>query len=76
MTGLFELGIGLMLFAVLLGLGAQAFWLWMLIEAAVKEPPEGNDKVVWVLVVVLLNVVGAIVYFLFRRPQRIAQHGS
>ena len=46
------------------------FWLWMLIECALKEPSVGNDKVVWVLIILLTNVLGGVLYFIFRRPKR------
>ena len=46
------------------------FWLWMLIECALKEPSVGNDKVVWILIMLFLNVLGAMIYFIFRRRRR------
>jgi hypothetical protein len=47
----------------------------MLIDCATKEPSEGNDKLVWVIIVLFTHILGAIVYFLVRRPQRIRQYG-
>jgi len=46
-----------------------AFWIWMIVDCAQNEPP-GNDKIVWLLVVILLNWIGAIVYFFARRRNR------
>ncbi len=46
-----------------------AFWVWMVIDCATNEPP-GNDKIVWILIVVLLNWVGALIYFFARRQPR------
>ena len=43
---------------------------------ATKEPSEGNDKVIWILVIVLVHFIGALIYFFARRPQRIARYGS
>ncbi len=31
----------------------------------------GNDKIVWVLVVLFLNLIGAILYFIIGRKQKI-----
>jgi len=42
----------------------------MLIECATKEPDTGNTKIVWILVILLGNIVGAPLYFVVRRPQR------
>ena len=41
-----------------------------------REPSEGNDKLVWILLIVLLGFLGALLYFFIRRPQRISQHGK
>ena len=64
--------IGLILF----GLAMTILWVWMLIEVLTKEPDEGNDKVVWLIVVLLLGHLGGIIYFVARRPQRITQTGQ
>ena len=59
----------------ILGLLALIFWVWMIAEVATKEPAEGNDKLVWLLVVILLNWVGALIYFAVRRSERIRRYG-
>ena len=69
-------GIALIGFFVLLALALTVLWIWMLIEAATKEPDEGNDKIVWILIIVLLGQLGALIYFFVRRPQRISQTGQ
>ena len=46
-----------------------AFWIWMIIDCAQNEPPS-NDKIVWMLIVILLNWIGALVYFFARRRNR------
>ena len=55
-----------------LGLLGAAFWLWMLIDCAINEPNGGNDKLIWVLIILFLQVLGAALYLLARRPQRLA----
>ena len=52
-----------------------AFWIWMLVDVLRKDFPGENEKVIWVLVVVLLSWIGALVYFFVGRqkgqlPQR------
>jgi hypothetical protein len=67
----------LSLFLILLiGLGGTIFWIWMIVECATKESNQGNDKIVWIIVIVLTHWIGALIYFFVRRPQRIAQFGS
>jgi len=46
-----------------------AFWIWMIVDCAVKEPP-GPDKIVWILIILLGNAVGAAIYFVVRRSRR------
>lgn len=42
------------------------FWLWMLIDC-IKRPIE--NKVVWILVIVLVGLLGAILYFFIERKK-------
>lgn len=64
------------LFPLLFGLLALLgflFWLRALLDCATKESTEGNTKVVWVIIIVFTNIVGAVAYWLVRRPQRYAE---
>jgi len=63
--------IGLFIGAIL----ATVFWIWMLVEAATKESDQGNEKIVWILVILFTNWVGALIYFLARRPTRMRTLG-
>jgi sterol desaturase/sphingolipid hydroxylase (fatty acid hydroxylase superfamily) len=47
-----------------------AFWVWMIIDCANNEPSEGNDKIVWILVIILAGFLGAVIYYFARRPSR------
>lgn len=70
---------GLMLIPFLIlavvSLACTVFWIWALVDCIKNEPSTGNDKIVWVLVIVLVGVLGALIYVLARRPSRIAQTG-
>ncbi len=37
-----------------------------------KSEFEGNNKIIWLLVVLLINIIGAILYFNIGRKQKIA----
>ena len=50
-------------------------WIWMLVDCLMNEPSEGNDKVIWVLVIIFAGWIGALIYLLARRPQRKAKYG-
>jgi len=52
-----------------------AFCIWMLVDCIQNESSEGNDKIVWLLVILLLQGLGALIYFFVRRPARIRELG-
>lgn len=47
------------------------FWIWVLVDCLTKEPSEGNDKVAWTLFILLVPVIGALIYYFVRRPERV-----
>ncbi|MGG6239713.1 PLD nuclease N-terminal domain-containing protein [Nodosilinea sp. AN01ver1] len=53
-----------------IALAGFAFWIWMLVDCATQESNSGNTKVVWILIILFANGIGALIYFFFRRPQR------
>ena len=57
------------------GIAAAVLWRWTLVDCLVNEPSEGNDKIVWVRVLICTNWIGALIYLLVRRPKRIAEYG-
>jgi hypothetical protein len=61
---------------ILVGLALLVFWIWMLVDCATKEPSQGNDKVVWILIIVFTHWIGALIYFFVRRPQRKKEFGT
>ena len=48
----------------------------MLVECATKEPANGNDKIVWILIILLTHCLGALLYFFIRKPRRLAETGN
>lgn len=74
-----ELGFGLVFLCwgigILASLAYAVFWVIALIDAATKEPSEGNDKLIWILVILLAQGIGPLIYWFVRRPQRIQQYG-
>ncbi len=59
-----------------LGLLGTVFWAWMLVDCALNEPTVGTDKLIWVLIILFAQVLGATLYLLVRRPQRLAMAQS
>ncbi|VAX38178.1 hypothetical protein MNBD_PLANCTO02-678 [hydrothermal vent metagenome] len=63
-------------FGILLSLGSFALMVWMLIDCLTKEPSEGNDKLIWALVILFGGCIGAPIYYFIRRPERIEKYGE
>jgi hypothetical protein len=72
-VGLAELVVLLVVF-VIGGVGTGV-WIWMLVDCLTKER-EGNTKLVWALVILLGQVVGAVLYLAIRRPERKRELGA
>jgi hypothetical protein len=67
------LGIVLVLFLGGLLLAAFVFWIWALIDA-VKVPDDSmyqaGNKLVWVLIIVFTQFIGAVIYWFVGRPKQ------
>lgn len=55
----------------LLVLSGVVFWMWTLLDCAHNEPD--GSRTAWVLIILLLNGVGALAYYCTRRPKRLQQ---
>jgi heme/copper-type cytochrome/quinol oxidase subunit 4 len=50
-------------------------WIAALVSCIKNESSTDNTKVVWVVLIAVFQVFGALAYFLIRRPQRIRELG-
>jgi hypothetical protein len=39
------------------------FWIWMIVDCAKRDFKKENEKVVWILIIVLVGVIGSIIYY-------------
>lgn len=56
-----------------LGVGSFIFWSMVLADCLLNETREGNERIVWTLAIILTLVVGALLYYVLRRPRRVAE---
>jgi hypothetical protein len=56
----------------LIGLLIFIFWLWMLIECIMNKALTSTEKLIWVLVIIFLNGLGALLYFFIGRGKGVA----
>jgi len=64
-----------LLIVFVFGICGTVLWIWALVDCVKNEPETGNERLIWILLVALLHWVGALIYLLVRRPQRIQQLG-
>jgi hypothetical protein len=55
---------------VILSILGVLFWLWTLIDA-LRYEFSGQNKVIWILSIIFLNLLGSILYVIIGRKQRI-----
>ena len=65
---MFELMMILIWFSVIAGL--TVLWIWTLIDCIKNESTEGNERIVWVVVIAVTHWIGALIYLIARRPHR------
>ena len=58
-----------------IGLAGLVLWIWMLVEVLTRETVEGNNRLIWALVIVFTHWIGALIYLLVRRQERIRKLG-
>ncbi len=57
------LGVGLIfLIFITIAILLTVFWIWMLIDA-VKRDMDDGEKVAWIIILVFLQILGAIIYY-------------
>jgi len=59
-----------------IGLAGFVLWIWMIVECATKETDQNNNRLIWILIIVLTHWIGALIYLVIRRPQRIRELGQ
>ena len=53
----------------IIGLISFVFWIWMLIDAIQNPTLVGNQRIVWVLVIIFLPCIGALIYYFVGRSK-------
>ena len=53
-------------------LGLLIFWLWSFIDV-LRNEFTGSNKLVWLIIVLLLNVFGSFLYLFIGRKQKVQQ---
>lgn len=66
------LGLFFLLFGVV-ALAGFAFWVWSLVDAIQRPDADweqaGQNKLIWILVIIFVGFIGSFIYLLVARPQ-------
>ena len=54
---------------LLIGLASVVLWVWALVDFVRREFPRDNDKLIWILIIVLAHWLGALIYLIVGRPK-------
>lgn len=60
---------------ILIGLAPTMIWIWALLDCAIQEEGGSNTKLLWLLIILFTNAIGAIIYLFVRRPRRRREMG-
>ena len=61
------------LFFLILVIAVSIFWMWTLVDCLKAEWKNSIDRIVWLLVIVLLNLLGAILYVLISPNDKVSR---
>ena len=53
----------LILLIIALGIASLVFWILMIIDASKRNFKNPNERVVWIIVIVILGILGATIYY-------------
>ena len=53
--------------ALMIALAAIGFWAMMIYDCATRTPPRSRERYVWLLIVVLGKLPGALAYYLLKK---------
>lgn len=58
---------GFMLFWIALAVASFVLWIWALIDAIRNPALDSNERLLWVVVIAVTQIIGAIVYLIIGR---------
>ena len=66
----------LLFFMFVLGILSLVFWIWMLVDCIKRDFKKEDEKIIWLLVIILVQVIGAIIYyFVVKRKDKKMERG-
>ncbi|MFN0020444.1 MAG: PLDc N-terminal domain-containing protein [Pirellulaceae bacterium] len=63
------LGGGMLLVMAVIGFALLAFWIWALIDAIKNPRLTDNERLIWIIVILLTSWLGALIYIIVGRKK-------
>lgn len=60
-------GLGMFVLFAILGVIGLIVWIWALVDAIKNPALNDSERIIWVVVIVLLQLLGAIIYLIVGR---------
>ena len=48
------------------------FWSWAIFDCIAHEPPS-EKRMIWLIIIIFTPLIGALLYYLVRRPERLRE---
>lgn len=63
------LGVLLVIFIIAIAIWAFVFWILMIVDCATRKFRDSTEKIVWMIVIVFLQIIGALIYYFVVKRQ-------
>lgn len=63
LAGLAVFGVLLVIAIIALAIWAFIFWILMIVDCAQRKFRNDSDKIVWILVIIFTQIIGALIYY-------------
>jgi len=68
-TGVLALGVGMVIFFWILGILGLILFIWALVDCIRRQFTNPNDKVLWLVLIILIGWIGPILYLIIGRKK-------
>ena len=68
-TAAVGIGVAMIIFWLVFGLATLVLWIWALVDVIRREFPNSNDKVLWIVLIIVLGILGSILYLIIGRKK-------
>ena len=68
-TGVLAFGVGMVIFFWILGILGLILFIWALVDCIRRQFTNPNDKILWLVLIILIGWIGPILYLIIGRKK-------